>query len=494
MQRPNILFITLDQFRHDAMSCAGHGVVQTPSLDALAQHGVRFARHYSQAAPCSPGRAALYTGTYMMNNRVVANGTPLSGHFDNVALAARRAGYEPALFGYTDQGVDPRDIADPAHPGLFTYESVLPGFNDVLHLPEAAEPWLAWLEELGYMNLGDAEQELARENERPAEHSITHFMTDAFLAWLRVEQEKDTAKPWFAHLSYLRPHPPFMAPGEWSTRYDPSDCGEALPTALARHWLHDVLLSHSATMAPTLGDELATVRAQYFANVSHVDEQLGRIFGDLKERGEWGNTVIVVASDHGEQLGDQGLLNKAGFFESSYHIGCIVRVPDATEGHGSVVHQFTENVDIFPTLCEAMGVSIPVQCDGLPLTSFLRGEQPRWWRDAATYEWDWRNVLIEIHPEQDAYQWPWDRRLESSHLTVRRSDKYAYVHFGDGSWLCFDLEADPTWGTTTTDASVVLSEAQAMLLWRANHANRTLTGMLLQGGGIGRRPSSASNE
>ena len=82
---PNVLFITLDQFRADTMSCAGHPVVRTPGLDELAAHGVRFARHYSQAAPCAPGRAALYTGTYQMNNRVVANGTPLDARFDTVS-------------------------------------------------------------------------------------------------------------------------------------------------------------------------------------------------------------------------------------------------------------------------------------------------------------------------------------------------------------------------------------------------------------------------
>ena len=89
--RPNVLFITLDQFRGDSLSCAGHPVVRTPHLDELAANGVRFARHFAQAAPCAPGRAALYTGTYQMNNRVVANGTPLDDRFDNVARAALRA-------------------------------------------------------------------------------------------------------------------------------------------------------------------------------------------------------------------------------------------------------------------------------------------------------------------------------------------------------------------------------------------------------------------
>src|SRR5215210_8093263 len=134
----NVLLVTLDQFRGDCLSCAGHPVVRTPNLDALAAAGTRLARHYSQAAPCAPGRAALYTGMYQMNNRVVANGSPLDARFDNVALAARRAGYAPALFGYTDQAVDPREVTDEDDPRLQSYEGVLPGFDAVLDL--SADP------------------------------------------------------------------------------------------------------------------------------------------------------------------------------------------------------------------------------------------------------------------------------------------------------------------------------------------------------------------
>src|ERR1700709_450567 len=144
---PNILLITLDQFRADCLSCAGHPVVHTPALDDLASQGVRLAHHYSQAAPCSPGRAALYTGTYQMNNRVVANGTPLDTRFDNIALAARRAGYAPALFGYTDQGVDPREASGPDDPRMHAYTGVLPGFDPVLALDDDQVPWREWLVE-----------------------------------------------------------------------------------------------------------------------------------------------------------------------------------------------------------------------------------------------------------------------------------------------------------------------------------------------------------
>ena len=474
---PNILLITLDQFRADCLSCAGHPAVQTPALDDLASQGLRLARHYSQAAPCSPGRAALYTGTYQMNNRVVANGTPLDRRLDNVAHAARRAGYAPALFGYTDQGVDPRLVDDPDDPRLSTYEGVLPGFDPVLDMSGWQLPWLQWLNSHGY-DFADPITALACEHERPAELSTSTFLTDGFLDWLDAQHQ-----PWFAHVSYLRPHPPYSAAGEFATMYDPASCPPPLPVPMPtnRHRVFDALLTSPAA-APLDLDDVAHMQAQYFGMISEVDAQLARIWAVLQQRDEWQNTVIVVTADHAEQLGDQGLIQKAGFYESSYAVLGIVR--DPRFDHVGVVDDFTENVDIMPTLCEAMSIDVPTQCDGLPLTPFMRGERPNSWRDAAYYEWDWRDVFIP----RGKHEWPWDRRLERQNLAVRRSRDRAFVHFGDGSWRCFDLAADPTWQTEVTDPEVVLAEAAAMLSWRSRNLDRTLTGMLLQDGGIGRLP------
>src|SRR5688572_22616835 len=144
----NILFITADQWRGDSTGYAGHPLVKTPTLDALAADGVAFLNHFGQAAPCSPARACLYTGLYQMNNRVVVNGAPLADRFDNVAKAARRAGYDPTLFGYTDVAPDPT-VRDPNDPDLSTYEGVLPGFTTRLKLPEHEKPWLSWLRAQG---------------------------------------------------------------------------------------------------------------------------------------------------------------------------------------------------------------------------------------------------------------------------------------------------------------------------------------------------------
>jgi arylsulfatase A-like enzyme len=477
-QRPNVLFITLDQFRSDALSCAGHPVVRTPHLDALAAEGVRFARHYAQAAPCAPGRAALYTGTYQMNNRVVANGTPLDHSLDNVARLALRAGYHPVVFGYTDVGADPRQITDPDDPRLHNWEGVLPGFEELLNLDERHAPWMEWLRSLGY-DLHDPDEALATEHSRPVEHSVTTFLTDHFLGWLDQQDG-----PWFAHTSFLRPHPPYDAAGEFATMYDPADGPGPLPIPDERHGMHEVLMSHPWVGGPTDPMDIRRLRAQYWGMISEVDMHLGRIWQRLRERGEWENTVIVITADHGEQLCDQGLVQKAGFFESSYHIIGIVRDPSHPEGFGRVVDHFTENVDIMPTLCHVLDQPVPLQCDGMPLTPWLRGETPTNWRNEAHWEWDWRDAFIPM----GAPLWPVDRRLERQNLAVVRTATHQYVQFGDGDWLCFDLAADPTYNTRVSDPAVVLSLAQRMLVWRQQHLDRQLTGLLLRDGGIGRWP------
>jgi arylsulfatase A-like enzyme len=476
----NILLITLDQFRGDALGVAGHPVVKTPNLDRLAREGLRLSRHYAQAAPCGPGRASLYTGLYQATHRVVANGSPLDQRFDNIAGAARRAGYAPTLFGYTDQAIDPRLTDGPDDPRLESYEEVLPGFEVGLHLPmRDPAPWLAWLRDKGHHVPDDPHVALESEPARPAEHSMAAFVTDEIIAWLGRREG-----PWFAHLSHLRPHPPYAAAGRFAHLYDPGDMPAPIPPGETNHPLHAGLRRAPAMAAPTETAAMRRLSAQYFGMISEVDFQLGRLWAALEARGDWDNTLIIVTADHGEQLGDHGLLGKGGFFESSYHILGLIRDPRPGAVRGAVLDAFSENIDLFPTICEAMGIDIPAQCDGLPLTPFLRGEAPPWWREAAHWEWDWRAAHLRDGP----HPWPWDRRLERRNLAVRRGKDSAYVHFADGSGLAFDLAADPTWRTRLTDPARILSDAQALLTWRARHADRTLTGMLVEEGGIGRWP------
>ena len=465
---PNVLFVTLDEFRAECLSAAGHAVVRTPALDELAAEGVRFARHYGQASPCAPGRAALYTGTYQMNNRVVMNGSPLDDRFDNLARSARRLGYDPVLFGYTDQAIDPRTVA-PDDPRLGTYEGVLPGFRCELDLTRGREPWADWVRSHGYEMPSDPEEALATESERPAELGISAFLTDRFLGWLG-EQES----PWFAHLSHLRPHPPFAAAGEWANAFDASTIDLPIPPGEARHPVHEFMLSIPYFAAPTDADELRRMRAQYYGMIGDVDAQLGRVWDALRRSGQWDDTIIIVTSDHGEQLGDHGMVQKMCWFEESFHIPLLVRDPRRS-ARGSVVDSFTEAVDVFPTLCELLDDAIPRQCDGRSLVPFLDDVTPDDWRDAAVWEFDWRFLTAG----RDGAGWPADRRSASHQVTVRRSDDIGYVQFSDGEALVYDLAADPTWRTMLDDPARAWAEARALLAWRAQHTDRTLTGIFL---------------
>lgn len=480
---PNVLFITVDQFRGDCLSVLGHPVVRTPNLDRLAARGVLFANHFSQAAPCGPGRACLYTGTYQMNNRVVFNGTPLDDRFDNLARMARRAGYQPTLFGYTDQAVDPRTVDDPNDPRLGTYEGILPGFNCELDLTEPRALWNTWVAEHGHVVHADPDEMLATEPDRPAEVGISAFLTDRFVAWVDRQQG-----PWFAHLSHLRPHPPYAAAGHWSRAYHPDEVDLPVAPTDERHQLHDLMLAIPEVAAPSDEAELRHLRAQYYGMIGDVDEQVGRTLDALEARGLAANTVIVLTADHGDQLGDHGLVGKLGWHEASFRIPAIVADPRQPRGWGTRVEVPTENVDLLPTIADLIGEEVPLQCDGTSLSGFLSGTPSEGmvagWRRGAVWEFDWRALAILMGG-------PLDRSLDRMNLAVWRSDDLAYVQFGDGSWLAADLAADPTWRTPPTATDAVLDAAQELLVWRSRNLDRTLTGTVLMGRPRGRAVGAA---
>ncbi|MBW4079290.1 MAG: sulfatase-like hydrolase/transferase [Acidobacteria bacterium] len=478
----NVLFVTLDQFRGDSFGAAGHPLVRTPTLDRISREGVRLQRHFSQAAPCAPGRAALYTGTYQMNNRVVANGTPLPFGMANIATVARNAGYDPTLFGYTDQGLDPNQREGFDDPRLDNYDGILPGFSVGLYLPESQAGWIQYLRAEGYEVESGWAPALRGESERDAKDSLSGFLTTRFIEWLDKQESG-----WFAHLSYLRPHPPYAAAGEFSRLYDPADVELPIePVAReSRHSLHELALGVDASAAPTDQGELRRLRAQYYGMISEVDHQLGRVVQSIEERGEWDDTLVIITSDHGEQLGDHGLIEKLGFFPQSYHIIGLWRDPRTTYA-ARTVDQYSENVDLLPTLCEALGVEQPVQCDGRSLVP-LFSQQSVEWRTAAHYEWDYRYFSIN----RRARRWPEDRSLARRNLAVSVGEDTAYVQFADGSFRCFDLKEDPTWRIECADATRVLSAAQEQLTWRQEHLTRDMTDMLLGPERIGRWPENS---
>lgn len=493
--RPNILLITADQLRGDSLGVAGHPVVKTPNLDRLAARGTYFARHYAQTAPCGPSRASLYTGLYQMNHRVVRNGTPLDNRFDNIARAMRRLGYRPTMFGHTDQAIDPR-TATPGSPWLRTYEGILPGFHVGLRLANDPQPWLVWLAERGIAmpgNFSDIDLPVTGASDRPtsapprygADETQTAFLTDAFLAW-RAERRR--GEPWFAHLSYLSPHPPFVVPEPFNTLYKPDDGPPFHRTATAEeerrqhpligYWQDQTIRASSIVgagkgLVADWGDEdFRVIRATYWGMISEVDRQIGRILDGVDD-----NTVIAFTSDHGEMLGDHWTLGKFGYYDQSYHVPLIISDLRRSGDTGTRIDAFTESIDVMPTLIELAGGRPAGTLDGHSLAPFLDGAKPSSWRDAVYWEFDFREVATGVAQAALGLD------LDSCGLAVHRDARFKYVHFAGLKPLLFDLAADPGELVDRANdpdyAAIRLECAERLLAWRARHLDRTLTGIEL---------------
>jgi len=504
--RPNILLITADQWRGDCLSATGHACVQTPNVDALAAEGVLFARHYAGAAPCSPARATLYTGLYQMNHRVCRNGSPLDARFDNLALAARRAAYDPTLFGYTDTAPDPRGM-DANDPHLTTYEGLLPGFTARQLLPEHEKQWLSWLRERGHPDAHSRDIHIpagARRGEisnaatvYSKDETQTAFLAREFIRWLG---EQDA--PWFAHVSFLRPHPPFSAPSPYNNLFTPGDgphfarqenqkteqkSHPYLSYAMPRVAKGSFIYGATGPVTDWQASDFAAIRAIYYGMIAEVDAQLGRIWRALKEAGAWENTLIIFTSDHAEMAGDHWTLGKGGFFDGSYHIPLVIRDPQAAARRGRVVEQFTSAADIFPTLCDRLSLEPENGLDGQSLLAFIRRGEPRTWRDAAFWEFDFRDIANQ---EPEAH---FGLDSNECNLAVIRDERFKYVHFTALPPLLFDLRADPmelnNLAPDSAYLSTRLSYAEKLLSMRARHLDQTLAFTeLTEKGPIRRRP------
>ncbi|MEE8150387.1 MAG: alkaline phosphatase family protein [Nitrosomonadaceae bacterium] len=503
----NVLFITADQWRADCLSSMNHPCVKTPNLDKLAQDGVLFRNHYAQAAPCGPARASLYTGMYLQNHRIVRNGTPLDARHSNFALEARKGGYDPLLFGYTDVSPDPRTRA-PGDPDLKKYEGVLPGLTPAVLLDSEALPWLTYLKGKGYETpLGPWEihRPVANypnsANRGPtfapphykAEDSLTAFLTDEVLKYLSIKQNR----PWFIYLSYLRPHPPFIAPEPYNTMYDPQDIPIPVKAENAQiesqdhPWLSHYINNQKQKLwygqvaknnVKLDGYDIRQIRATYYGLISEVDHQIGRLIEFLKENDFYDNTLIIFTTDHGEQLGDHWLFGKSGYFDQSFHIPLIIRDPELDAQYGQVVDDFTESIDVLPTILDWINLDIPTQCDGWSLLSYSKGLKPDVVRKEAHWGYDFRDI------EEQRVQQELGLRMDQCTLNVIRDKKFKYVHFTALPPLLFDLENDPNELNNCAEdpayVSIAMKYSQALLSWRMQNDERTLTNTTVSANGI----------
>lgn len=501
-----VLFITGDQWRGEALSYLGHPAARTPHLDRLAREGTTFKRHYTASVPCGPARTTLLTGLYPFIHRSVRNGAPLDRRHTNIALEARKAGYDPVLFGYTDSSADPRELA-PDDPRLRSYEGVMPGFRLEASLNEAClTGWMSELARKGYdiperhMDIylhAGTPKVIERFNRGPAQYraedSDTAYIADKVLDYLRLRRKQD----WFIHAVFLRPHPPIIASAPYNTMIPAKDVPKPVKLAdrskeaavhpYLAYWLEQqkdpAYFESQVNVQGIPESDLDELRAVYYGLIAEVDAQIGRIFAHLEKTGELDETLIIFTSDHGEMLGDHWAWGKGAWYDAANSIPLVIRDPRAPKSaRGRIVDSFTESVDVTPTILEWLGLDVPHEMNGHSLMPWINGATPEVWRNAVFWEFDFRDP-----PGQKP-----ERALgitsDQATLNVIRDDRFKYVHFTGLPPLLYDLRkdpgelvnvvADPAYGR------VVGEYAQKLLTHRMLHAERSLANAMLTPSGV----------
>jgi arylsulfatase A-like enzyme len=238
--------------------------------------------------------------------------------------------------------------------------------------------------------------------------------------------------------------------------------------------------NYQSAIYPRDEDSLRQLRATYYGLMTEIDDNIGRILELLKETGHYDHTVIVFVSDHGDQLGDHGLLGKGSYFDRSFHIPLIIRLPaDRTiMRRGRIIDVFSENIDILPTLLELFGGDIPRQCDGVSLLPFFRNESVTGWRTEVHWEMDFGffDGYPDVQPDKEL-----GLASEECAFNVIRDAHYKYVHFTALPPLFFDIKNDPeelhNLADDSTFTGLMFEYARKMLSWRMANDERTLTGM-----------------
>lgn len=387
----NILYIMFDQLRFDYLSCAGHHTLHTPHMDALAARGVRFTNCYTQSPVCGAARMSAYTGRYVSSHGAQWNGMPLRVGEPTLGDHLRDAGVGCWLIGKTHMTADAKGMA---RLGL-TPESVIgarqaeagfdiwcrddglwavgpDGFYD-----HRRSPYNEYLKSLGYggqnqwADFANAAVEgdtlasgwFMANADKPAniaeEHSETPWLTSQAIDFIDQAQG-----PWVAHVSYIKPHWPYIVPTPYHDMYGPDDIAPVVRSDAERDDPNPI---YAAFMDGRVGRTFARdevrekVIPAYMGLIKQCDDQMGRLFKHLEDTGQVDKTMIILTSDHGDYLGDHWMGEKDLFHAPSVKVPLIVYDPRsaADTTRGSTCDALVESIDVTATIIDAAGGTVP---------------------------------------------------------------------------------------------------------------------------------------
>ncbi len=464
----NILFVMYDQLRFDYLSCAGHPHLTTPNFDRVAKQGVRFSQAYVQSPICGPSRMSFYTGRYVSSHGASWNGFPLRVGEHTMGDHLRRAGMDCWLIGKTHMKAD---AAGMARLGL-TADSVIGarqsecgfdtwirddglwGYGPDGYYDENRSPYNAYLQSKGYesenpwadfANAGiDEDGNMASgwmfmNADKPANIDES----DSETPWL-TRQAMDfidqTDGPWCAHVSYIKPHWPYIVPAPYHNMFGPEHVPPAARDDVERDDPNPLL---AAYMSNKMGEafQREEVREKvipaYMGLIKQCDDQLGVLLDHLEETGKLDSTMIVLTSDHGDYLGDHWMGEKEFFHDPAVKIPMIVYDPraEADGTRGTTCDALVEAIDLVPTFVEAAGGDTDNNIlEGRSLLPWLRGEVPEW-RDVVVCEYDY-----SVTPQAARM----DLEPDDCRIFMVYDGRYKLIHAEGGIRpILFDLHSDP---------------------------------------------------
>ncbi|MDE0593380.1 MAG: sulfatase-like hydrolase/transferase [Dehalococcoidia bacterium] len=388
-RKPNILFILTDQQRRDSMRAYGNEWIQTPNLDKLADKSFVFENAYVTQPVCTPARASIMTGLYPYATGLQRNNIPLSRDIQTIGDMIDDEYYN-AHMGKWHLGDDMT-----AQHGFDTWEAV-EDFQRVritrkeYRYQEA--PYNQWLRDHGVeppsMSMSyEGWVGVAELTEEQTQAGFLGHKASEFISEFPEGNHAD--QPWMLYVNFFEPHPPYTGP--MNDLYDPNkidvgpgfrvrpDSGSLVNRLRSDYYMgggNNPLGEAGGDVHDTTTEEgFRKLRAQYFANVTLVDTQLGKIFESLEESGQADNTIIVFTSEHGEMAGDHGMLEKRSLYEEASNVPFLMHVPWLNNDKQIRLAGSVGQVDLVPTLLDLSGSEIPDHIEGKSLCPVLRGDE-----------------------------------------------------------------------------------------------------------------------
>lgn len=419
-RKRNVLFIASDDL-NTQLGAYGHPLVQTPNLDRLAKMGVRFDKAYNQYPLCSPSRVSLLTGLRPDTTRIYDLKTVFRDNIPTVVTLPeffKNNGYFSARVGKIFHFGVPGDIGTDGLDDPQSWNQVVnPSGRDKKeeHLLTNYTP---------KRGLGSSLSFLAAEG--TDEEQTDGLVAAETIKLLRAHKDE----PFFIGAGFYRPHCPYIAPKKYFDLY-PLD-KISLPENPPEHFKHipaPALFTSPLYWGLNTQQQKEVIRA-YYASVSFMDAQLGKILDAVDELGLSENTIIVFWSDHGYHLTEHGQWKKQSLFENVARVPLFIAAPDA-KGNGKVCDRVVELIDLYPTLAKLCGMEPPAYLDGADLTSLLNSPRTKWHRPAYTQVRRAGNLMgRSVRTERWRYT-EWAGGAKGAELYDHKKDPEEYKNLAD---------------------------------------------------------------